>query len=80
MKFPASRRIFITIMPSRMIHIKAFRKYETISEISRDIGLVFFATMFIEPIVAKTLDPVTIILGLLLSLISWFFSLSIARK
>ncbi len=63
-----------------MIKIKIFKKYETISEITKDIGLVFFAGMFVGPIVGKTFDPIMISMGLVLALASWIFSLSIARK
>ena len=63
-----------------MAKLSIFRKYDTLSDLSKDIGLVFFATLFIGPIATRTFDPVMIGSGLLLSIVSWIVSLSIARK
>lgn len=50
------------------------------SEISQDIGMVIFATMFIGQIMDNPKDTVTIFMGLLFSTGFWFISLTLATK
>ncbi len=53
----------------------------TLSDISKDIGLVFFASLFIGPFIAgsKIQWPV-VILGLLLAVVSWLLSLFLIKS
>ena len=67
-------------MRTTLKKIHSFRKYETLSEISREVGLVFFASMFIGPLMSSEYNISTIITGLLLAIISWCCCLSIASK
>ena len=60
--------------------LQLLRKYDALSEMSREIGLVFFATMFLAPLVSNEYSTGSLIVGLLLAVTAWYFSLSIARK
>ena len=46
-----------------------------ISDISRDIGQVFFAAVFIGPLVTGYANWFTLVMGLLLSISSWYISI-----
>jgi hypothetical protein len=50
-------------------------KLKTLSEIARDVGQVFFASMFIGPLVIGSVNWPLIITGFLVSLIFWLLSL-----
>ena len=54
-------------------------KLEIISEITRDIGQVFFASVFIAPLFSDTLNWTTVVSGLILSLIFWSLSLLLSK-
>ena len=60
--------------------ITALPKTETLSEISRDIAQVFFAGLLIEPIVSGQTSFYFVLLGLLLSVAAWVWSLLLARS
>jgi hypothetical protein len=47
------------------------------SEILRDIGQVFFASMFIGPLVAGSVNLPLLLFGLLFSVLAWYSSVSI---
>ena len=49
------------------------------SEISRDISQVFFASVFVDPIVKGAFDVGTISLGLLLAIIGWLVSIVLIK-
>ena len=49
-------------------------KLQTLSAISRDIGQVFFATMFVGPLVNGFVDWLPISFGLLFAFICWMTS------
>lgn len=58
----------------------AFLKTETLSAISRDIAQVLFAGLFIEPIVSGNTNTYFVLLGLLLSVVAWVWSLLLAKS
>ncbi len=49
-------------------------RVEALSEISADVAQIFFATLFIEPIVHGSVDAVVTGLGLALALVAWAVS------
>jgi hypothetical protein len=53
---------------------------EKLSQIMRDIGQVFFASVFIGPFFGNTLNWTVIISGLILSLIFWSIDLFLIRE
>lgn len=55
-------------------------KTETLSAINRDVAQVFFAGLFVEPIVNGHTNFYFILWGLLLSFGTWTFSLLLARS
>jgi hypothetical protein len=52
----------------------------TLSDISRDIAQVLFASMFINQIVTGDFNSPVVIYGFLFSLGFWFFSLLLKHK
>ncbi len=56
------------------------RKKDTLSDIIKEIGVVFFATVFIEPIITENSTILSLCTGLILSVICWVTSVAIARK
>ena len=62
-------------MNGNIILIKA----KTVSEISRDLGQVFFASMFLGPLLVNgNINWIVVLFGLSLSIICWYWSLLIA--
>ena len=57
-----------------------FLKTDALSAISRDIAQVLFAGLFVEPIANGHFNTSFIVLGLLLSLGTWFMSLLLAQS
>lgn len=55
-------------------------RLEILSEISRDIGQVFFASVFIGPFFNELLNWPLVISGLILSLIFWSISLFLTKE
>lgn len=54
--------------------------FKALAEINRDIGQIFFASMFIGPLVTGAIDWFIILSGLLLSLIFWSISLLLTKE
>jgi len=48
---------------------------QILSEILRDIGQIFFAGIFINPLISGKIDLVIIIIGIILALTSWYLSI-----
>jgi hypothetical protein len=55
------------------------KTFTVLSEISRDIGQVFFASVFIGPLLGESLHLFLVYAGLLLSLIFWYLSMLLAH-
>lgn len=51
-----------------------------ITEITKDIGLVFFASLFVGPIATGTIDFTLIVWGLVVSIATWQVSIIFAIK
>lgn len=60
--------------------ISSLAKPEALSEISRDIGQVFFASFIAGPIVTGALDIPLGLSGLTLSIVFWLTSLLLSAK
>lgn len=54
-------------------------RFDILSEITRDIAQVFFASLFIGPIISGYVNWLLLIFGLLLSLIFWSFSFLLSK-
>ena len=52
---------------------------KALGEISKDLGQIFFASVFITSLMGDSVNYYVVILGLLLSIISWSFYV-ITRK
>lgn len=52
---------------------------KVVSDVSRDIGQVLFASVVIGPLVAGVGDWFSLSMGLALSLISWYFSVTLIK-
>jgi len=57
----------------------SFSKAKILSEITRDIGQVFFASMFVAQILSEG-EISIILIGLFLSILSWILSLQFASQ
>jgi hypothetical protein len=55
-------------------------KSKVFSGIMRDIGQVFFASMFIGPLVTGSVDISLLSFGLLFSVLAWYSSVSLIRE
>ena len=55
--------------------IEKLEKPETLLEISRDMGQVFFASVLVDPVVNGSISSQLFFGGLTLSLFSWILSL-----
>ena len=55
-------------------------KPETLSEICRDVGQVFFAGVLVEPIITHTSNSTMWIAGLTFSIASWSMSIYFNNK
>lgn len=51
----------------------------TVAEISRDVGQVIFAIVFLEPIISGRANQFTILGGIILVLISWYVSIRLSK-
>ncbi len=50
-----------------------------VSEISRDISQVFFASIFVDPIMRGGIDARLVIAGLILAMMGWCVSIVIIK-
>jgi hypothetical protein len=55
-------------------------KTKVFSEILRDIGQVFFASMFIGPLITGSVDISISFFGLLFSVLAWYSSVSLIKE
>jgi hypothetical protein len=55
------------------------KTFHVLSEISRDIGQVFFASVFLTSLLSGTLNLFLVYAGLLLSLIFWYLGILLAN-
>lgn len=55
-------------------------KPETIGAISRDIGQVFFASLFVGQLIENTINFKIITVGLVLAFVFWFCSILLAKE
>lgn len=55
-------------------------RFNVVSNIFVAAGQVFFASMFVGPLISGSINWPVILAGAALSLISWFFSVSIIKK
>jgi hypothetical protein len=53
--------------------------FHVLSEISRDIGQIFFASIFLTPLLGGTVNFPLVYAGLLLSLLFWYLSILLAN-
>ena len=60
--------------------IEKLEKPETLSEISRDMGQVFFASVLVDPVVNGSISGQLFFGGLTLSLFSWILSLLLSKE
>ena len=51
-----------------------------IADIIKDIGLIFFASLFVGPIATGDMNPTYMVWGLVFSIAAWMFSLAITSK
>ncbi len=51
-----------------------------ISDISRDIAQIFFASVLIDPLITRSTKWYLILIGIFLALTFWFVSLIIIKK
>ncbi|MBI3020178.1 MAG: hypothetical protein HYY60_02530 [Parcubacteria group bacterium] len=56
------------------------KKLEALSQISRDIGQVLFASTFVSPIIENAFNKASIAYGLLLTLSAWFLSILLTKE
>ncbi|MFY9484630.1 MAG: hypothetical protein WAP74_03345 [Patescibacteria group bacterium] len=55
-------------------------KAKVLSDISRDIAQVLFASVFIAPLLGGTDKPFTIAVGLVFSIIAWYMSMILIKE
>jgi len=55
-------------------------KTKTLSEISLNIGQVFFASIIIDPLVSNSFNSSLFLIGLFLSITAWTFGLILAKE
>jgi hypothetical protein len=60
--------------------VLSFSRLEILSEISRDIGQVFFASVFLGPLLSEQSFWATSVSGLLFSITFWGVSLLLTRE
>lgn len=74
--FFLDKRRYFRIMEVMLLTVS---RIKNLSAISRDIGQVLFASVFVEPIIKGSLDSKTTFAGLLLTLVSWQASVILAK-
>ncbi|OHA24764.1 MAG: hypothetical protein A3D52_00405 [Candidatus Taylorbacteria bacterium RIFCSPHIGHO2_02_FULL_44_36] len=51
-----------------------------LSEIIRDVGLIFFASLFVGPLLGDKINWSVVLFGLIISLVLWYISLLLAKE
>ena len=51
-----------------------------LSETIRDVGLIFFASLFVGPLLGDKIKWSVVLLGLIVSLVLWYISLLLAKE
>ena len=64
----------------RVISLLSESRVAKLSEITSDLGQIFFASVFLGPFFLAKTNWVVVILGLILSLVSWFASLLLIKN
>jgi len=59
---------------------RAALKPVALSETIRDVGLIFFASLFIGPLLGDKINWSVVLFGLIVSLTMWYFSLLLAKE
>ena len=80
---PVSTRDSLTRITAGYYHKRMILTKERIkflAMIIRDAGQVFFASVFVGPLVSGNYHPFTIASGFVLSLITWYFSMSLIKE
>ena len=54
-------------------------RLQVISEIARDLAQVFFASVFLEPLITGNANIYSFVLGLILALASWYLSIVLVK-
>ena len=63
-----------------MDYISNFIKLNILSEISKDIGQIFFAAVVVEPIISKTSNILVFLIGFIFSLGFWLLSIRLSTN
>lgn len=61
-------------------YLRNLYKTDTLSGITRDLGQVFFASVFLNSLMSDSGDNMTIIAGLVLAFFSWCLALLLATN
>lgn len=77
LNFPSLTVNFSPCYPQNMLSKSKFR---ILSEIARDIAQVFFASVVVAPLIAGLRDVIVISLGILGSIVFWWFSILFAIR
>jgi hypothetical protein len=56
------------------------KTFTVLSEMSSDTAQIFFASVFISPLISHVFSTYLVCAGLLLSLIFWYLSILLANK
>lgn len=59
---------------------RAALKPVALSEIIRDVGLIFFASLFVSPLLGDKINWSVVMLGLIMSTIAWYIGLLLAKE
>jgi hypothetical protein len=63
-----------------IINMSVFAKTDALSEIARDIAQIFFASLFVGPLVTNSFNLALMLLGLTLAVIFWLVGLALIKS